>query len=43
MSQIDKKDNQYKEEMAKKDTHNQINLDRFIGLVEKTNDVIGKF
>lgn len=43
MSQIDKKDAIYKEEMAKKDTQNQINLDRFIGLVEKTNDVIGKF
>ena len=27
----------------KKDIQNQANLDRFIGLVEKTNDVISKF
>lgn len=27
----------------KKDIQNQANLDRFISLVEKTNDVIGKF
>ena len=30
-------------QLEKKDTLNQSNLDRFIWLVEKTNDVIGKF
>lgn len=43
MWQIDKKDIQYQQYMEKKDQQNQDNTDKFIALVEKVSDVIGKF
>ncbi len=43
MGQIDKKDALYREDMTRKDSQNQANTEKFIALVERVGDVIGKF